>query len=201
MNENIVKVLRHGWLTDSDDFIDMEFCFGILENYISGSHTARMKTFPSVHLTQFSLLAADWGILNVWSIIYQIFSGLEFIHEHRLVHRDIKPSNSNAALSSAMADCLVLYSEKEMQWKISDFGFTVEGSSKRAITSEFSRGTASYRAPELLDPVKYTYTNKVDLWALGCVIFELVAERKAFKDDIAVYDHARNKSALEIPTG
>lgn len=34
--------------------------------------------------------------------------------------------------------------------------------------------TITYRAPELLDPKCYTYTSSVDMWAVGCVLFELL---------------------------
>lgn len=73
----------------------------------------------------------------------------------------------------------VLYSQYSRRWKIADFGFSVEGSSEREKFSEDARGTASYRAPELYDEPP-SFTNKVDIWALGCILFELVAWRRAF---------------------
>jgi len=59
---------------------------------------------------------------------------------------------------------------------------TAEGSSKRAVTTVYGRGTASYRAPELIKHLHYN--NKVDIFALGCMCFELFNNgQKAFKDD------------------
>ena len=41
-------------------------------------------------------------------------------------------------------------------------------------------GTASYRAPELITGEKLTYTRQVDIWAIGCIFFELAFNRKSF---------------------
>jgi serine/threonine protein kinase len=46
-----------------------------------------------------------------------------------------------------------------------------------------ARGTAGYRAPELLGDAKATFTTKADIWAIGCVLYRLVSGRKAFDDD------------------
>jgi len=34
--------------------------------------------------------------------------------------------------------------------------------------------TITYRAPELLDPKCYTYTSSVDMWAVGCVLLDMI---------------------------
>jgi serine/threonine protein kinase len=85
----------------------------------------------------------------------------------------------------------VLYSHGDQAWKIADFGLTTEGTSGRAHTTHYSRGTSSYRAPELVEYDKRTYTNKVDIWAIGCILYELVLGRKAFRTDDAVNVYAR----------
>ena len=91
----------------------------------------------------------------------------------------------------------VLYSSYEKLWKISYFGLTAQGTSKGAITTKYSRGTEGYRAPELLfdDP---KFTNKVDIWALGCILYELAARKKAFNSDLQVRDFSISQSALPI---
>lgn len=79
---------------------------------------------------------------------------------------------------------LVLYSRRDGQWKLTDFGISAEATSKKAITTRYSQGTSSYRAPELLDD-EPTFTNKVDIWALGCILYELAKGRVAFREDWA----------------
>lgn len=72
-------------------------------------------------------------------------------------------------------------------WKIADFGLTAEGNSHKMITTEGQRGTSSYRAPELLKE-SAKYNNKVDIWAIGCILYELISEQKAFINDIDVLE-------------
>jgi serine/threonine protein kinase len=62
---------------------------------------------------------------------------------------------------------------------------TVEGHATRGVTTKNQRGTPCYRAPELFAN-KPTYTTKVDIWAIGCIMFEFMTREKAFKDDIDV---------------
>ena len=64
-------------------------------------------------------------------------------------------------------------------------------------TTVNSRGTASYRAPELLAP-KAAYTNKVDIWALGCITYELMNAIRAFHDDWAVMRYMSDSSTLAL---
>jgi tetratricopeptide (TPR) repeat protein len=67
----------------------------------------------------------------------------------------------------------------------------MEGSSKKAITTSVGRGTEGYRAPELVRrEVKYTYSNKVDMWAIGCIFYEIVVKSKVFPEDWEVVQFA-----------
>ena len=98
---------------------------------------------------------------------------------------------------SSLADCKVLYSVRSNNWKIADFGFTAEGSSK-IIISTLSRGTTSYRAPELLqeDPL---YTRKVDVWAVGCILYEVVTKQKRFGSDWQVKEYSIAQGTPRTP--
>jgi serine/threonine protein kinase len=86
---------------------------------------------------------------------------------------------------------------KTKTWKISDFGLTMDGTSVRAITTLYSRGTASYRAPELIKE-ESKYNNKVDIWAFGCVAFELATGTRAFASDFSVREYAVSDAELHI---
>jgi serine/threonine protein kinase len=67
--------------------------------------------------------------------------------------------------------------------------------SKRAEETSQSRGTASYRAPEVIAD-NAVYTNKVDIWGIGCILFELAAGRKAFRDDWHVRSYGLGQGSL-----
>lgn len=80
----------------------------------------------------------------------------------------------------------VLYSHQTKTWKVADFGLTKETLTNAAHTTMYGQGTLSYRASELLsDDRKYTY--HVDIWALGCILYELCTNKRAFVDDMAVW--------------
>lgn len=93
----------------------------------------------------------------------------------------------------SLVKILVLYSCRVRAWKIGDFGLTAEGSSKQVQITRYSRGTPSYRAPELImDEENRTYNNKVDIWALGCILFEAIFRKKAFSSDFAICKYYLN---------
>jgi len=80
-------------------------------------------------------------------------------------------------------------------WKLADFGLTVEGSSGTNRHTEYASGTQGYRAPELLiSNTEPTYTKKVDIWSMGCILFELATQIKAFESDWAVFTYYKSKN-------
>jgi len=82
----------------------------------------------------------------------------------------------------------VLLSVNDCAWKLTDFGLTFEATSRIKYTTKYSRGTTGYRAVELLNTDKPFFAKASDIWALGCVFFELSYQKKAFLDDIAVWE-------------
>jgi len=67
-------------------------------------------------------------------------------------------------------------------WKVADFGITTAGTSKNLIATTQQRGTLYYLAPEILlsQPGVPSYTNKVDVWSLGAILYELSTGKTAF---------------------
>ena len=61
-----------------------------------------------------------------------------------------------------------------------------------------SKGTTSYRAPEILKG-QPLFTRKVDIWAIGCIFYELVTGEKAFLSDWKVREYGMSKSGLNVP--
>jgi len=87
---------------------------------------------------------------------------------------------------------LVLYSQTHGCWKLTDFGSASQATSKRLNTTCFLRGTDSYRSPEVLEHGRFN--NRADLFALGCIIFEIVTGRKRFSSDWAVLQYSQNEN-------
>ncbi|KAK7604648.1 hypothetical protein V9T40_005834 [Parthenolecanium corni] len=98
---------------------------------------------------------------QVKCIMIQVLKGLEYLHKRYIIHRDLKVSN-------------LLMTDKGCV-KIADFGlartFSVppENMTSRVVT-------LWYRAPEILFGSK-THTTAIDMWAVGCILGELLCHR------------------------
>jgi len=77
---------------------------------------------------------------------------------------------------------------------LADFGFSSDAHSKSFQISASSKGTSGYRAPELLEDTGH-YNAKVDIWGLGCILYELATNKKAFPTDWAVF-HAKTSGTI-----
>jgi len=78
---------------------------------------------------------------------------------------------------------LVLFSRRGSVWKVADFGLTSEATS-RSLTTKDSRGSTGYRASELVNfDGKAVYSQKSDIWSMGCILYELPTGQLAFASD------------------
>jgi serine/threonine protein kinase len=68
---------------------------------------------------------------------------------------------------------------------LADFGFSAEANSRSVKYSDGS-GTSCYRAPELISD-NPSYTNKADVWSMGCILYELAVGRRAFSSEGLVF--------------
>jgi len=113
--------------------------------------------------------------LALRSIMYQIFSGLLYLHRNWVVHRDLKPANIMVTSAGAV--------------KIGDLGLA--RLFYKPLHPLFSGDkvvvTIWYRAPELLLGSRH-YTPAIDLWAVGCIFAELLSLRPMFKGEEAKQD-------------
>lgn len=107
-------------------------------------------------------------------ITYQALRGLKWSHLHGVIHADIKPEN-----------LLLIPSNKNSQRiEIIDYGSSKITFADKPVKITGHTVTVYYRAPELFrnSPV-YTgyYTQKIDSWAVGIMILELLTGRPPFK--------------------
>ena len=99
----------------------------------------------------------------VQSYIFQLCHALDWCHSNDVIHRDIKPEN-------------LLINPKSATLKLCDFGFARTVGSSRLTDYVATRW---YRAPELLLG-STNYTMSVDVWAIGCIMGELVDGQPMF---------------------
>ena len=129
----------------------------IIMEFCEGSD---LKKFILSHKNQNKLIEEN----KIYSITLDICKGLKEIHKKNLIHRDLKPDN--------------LFLGKNNIIKIGDFGISkqLNNNNKYAKTAI---GTDTYMAPEIINGQKYN--NKVDIWALGCIIYELCTLEVCFQ--------------------
>nr|XP_012036578.2 eIF-2-alpha kinase GCN2 isoform X2 [Ovis aries] len=115
--------------------------------------------------------------VRLWRLFREILDGLAYIHEKGMIHRDLKPVN--------------IFLDSDDHVKIGDFGlatdhlaFAADGkqddtSGDHLIKSDPSGhltgmvGTALYVSPEVQGSTKSAYNQKVDLFSLGIIFFEM----------------------------
>ncbi|KAH9938913.1 kinase-like protein [Amylocystis lapponica] len=94
----------------------------------------------------------------------QIVDALGYMHSKGVIHRDLKPEN--------------LLLDDAFRIKITDFGTGKILDSGGERTKTFV-GTAQYVSPELLEDSETSKSS--DFWALGCIVYQMIAGRFAFQ--------------------
>ena len=90
----------------------------------------------------------------------QIYNAVYYIHSKNIIHRDLKPNN-----------ILFLDSEKT-HIIIIDFG--ISGSANGNQKDSTKAGTELYLPPEILTGRDFSSSSKIDMWALGVILYQMV---------------------------
>ena len=99
----------------------------------------------------------------VWTLFLKITIGLAAIHNLKILHRDLKALN--------------IFLTKELDVKIGDLGVA-----KILTHTKYAKtfiGTPYYLSPEICQDMPYN--DKSDVWALGCILYELCTYRHPFE--------------------
>ena len=124
-------------------------------------------------------------INEVLPIAKQIAEALEAAHDHGIIHRDLKPANIKVrpdgivkVLDFGLAKALDAQDAASVNATLSPT------MSVHATEAGIILGTAAYMAPE--QARGQTVDERTDIWAFGCVLYEMLAGRPAFEaEDLA----------------
>ncbi|OMJ27907.1 Negative regulator of the PHO system, partial [Smittium culicis] len=108
----------------------------------------------------------EQGALDQFTVkwfMYQLISGIEYIHDFRVLHRDLKPQN------------LLI---NRGQLKIGDFGLA-RATGIPVISFSNEVVTLWYRAPDVLLGSR-NYTTSIDIWSAGCIMAEMLTGHPLF---------------------
>ena len=98
----------------------------------------------------------------IWKLFLQISIGLAYLHSKRILHRDLKTLN--------------IFLTNNLQVKIGDLGVARQLEKGKFATTFI--GTPYYLSPEICNNKEYN--EKSDVWALGCILYELCTFKHPF---------------------
>lgn len=148
-----------------------------LLGYVEDPFIIVMEYFPLGNLQQFLHNNPYISYHHRIDLCLSIAKGIYYLHHRKptsIIHRDLKPSN--------------LLIENGLNVKISDFGmskilssrFNISRSSNDFLSIQYIEksgisGTLSYMAPEMLDQSCKSYTQNIDIYSFGIIIYEIFA--------------------------
>ena len=154
VHPNIIKLIEVIREQNSDVSFIFEYCDCNLYEYIT-NHRKRKKAIPED---------------KIQNIIYNITSGLAYMHSQNVMHRDLKPENILISLNNINTNNSI---------KIADFGTAKEVPQYKNESLTEYICTRWYRAPECVLKSR-NYDEKIDIWALGCIMAELYSLKPLF---------------------
>jgi len=127
----------------------------VLEYAAGGTLASRLKALDTTGTSLDPRLAARW--------MRQVTFAVGHVHRSHVLHRDIKTAN--------------IFLTADGDVKLGDFGVSRQLSDTLSMASTVC-GTPYYLAPELVNGE--AYSKPADVWALGCVLYEIATLRRPF---------------------
>jgi serine/threonine-protein kinase len=162
-----VNEIAHDNIVEITDFVEADADRGLPSHYIMELLEGRTlkEALERQRLTVDQILAVGM----------QIASALGAVHEKKIVHRDLKPANIFLVTDEKRTDFV----------KLLDFGVAKLSSAMISTQPDTGSGvligTPGYMAPEQIQGSQIDH--RTDIYALGVVLFEMVAGRAPFLED------------------
>jgi serine/threonine protein kinase len=154
----ILESLDHQHIVRVHGYVEDDVCALVMERLKGGRLADRLSASEAPSLAQ----SCAWALAALY--------GLDHAHRRGILHRDIKPEN-------------LLFSEPEIL-KVTDFGLArIIGTGGVPFTRTVGGfGTPAYMAPEQVSRAAGRLSPATDVWALGAVLYEMLAGERPFAD-------------------
>lgn len=169
VHENVVKLIDV-WVNKDFRFYVLELCEASLDEYCKGIYPGPIPSEPEV--------------------LYQLTTGLEYIHSLRIIHRDIKPGN----ILISNPDPIV-----KMKW--ADFGLSKAINENGSCSMSGFPGTKNWKAPEVLGlraKPGGRGSKKNDIFSTGLVFFYFLTRVHPFGEDSEIESNIRNDKPVNL---
>ncbi|XP_049779795.1 serine/threonine-protein kinase Nek8 [Schistocerca cancellata] len=154
LNEvQVLSMLHHPNIIRYLGSFEREGILMIEMEYADGGTLAQMLSQRTVHLNEREIIL----------LFQQIVSAIQYMHHHNILHRDLKTAN--------------VFLTKDNIIKVGDFGISKMMSTRGQAHTVV--GTPYYISPEMCEGKQYG--QKSDIWALGCILYEMACLQKTFE--------------------
>jgi len=178
-SERLARFQREARMLAALNHPNIAAIYGLEES--GGLHYLVMELVPGQTLRERTAGERPLLVEEALAIARQIAEALEAAHEKNIIHRDLKPANVKVTPASRV--------------KVLDFGLakafapdpaTDDPSNSPTLSALPTQqglimGTAAYMSPE--QARGRTVTKSTDIWAFGCVLYELLTGRAAFRGE------------------
>ncbi|KAK3885306.1 hypothetical protein Pcinc_010471 [Petrolisthes cinctipes] len=151
----VLALLIHPYITEFRGSCEEDGCLLIAMDYCGGGD------LHSLINGRGSVLFPEDRVLD-WFV--QLCLAVKYIHDRKILHRDIKAQN--------------IFLTDDGKVRLGDFGIAKVLNSSTDL-ARTCIGTPYYLSPEMCE--NKPYNNKSDIWALGCVLYEMLTLKHAFE--------------------
>jgi serine/threonine protein kinase len=164
----IMKRIRHRHIVSMYELYEAPKCLWIILEMVEGGD-----------IRQFLASATNYTEVTAARHFKQVLKGVHYLHMAGVVHRDLKLDNILLSSNTNGSDLKIADFGLSALVRINEDGYDAEESTKRKNYKQLTDmwGTREYFAPEV---VQQAYGPQADVWALGCVLFEILSGEQAF---------------------
>jgi len=167
----VLASLNHPNIAAIYDTVDVEDTYGLVLEFVSGETLTDRITRKGR-----PILPTD--MQEILTLAGQVIDALEASHTAGIVHRDLKPANIKITPNGTVKVLDFGIAEPHVNGPAGDVATLTSGSTlELAIV-----GTLPYMSPEQLRG--QTGDQSADVWAFGCVLYEMLAARRAFPEEL-----------------
>lgn len=131
--------------------------------HVSNTHIYIFQKLAQCDLEDRINNSKPYTMKEIKNWLYQITHAIGILHKHNITHCDIKTCN------------ILYYSDDKI--KVTDFGESVKTWNSK-IKYSHQTGSPAFKSPETL--ISKTWTEKTDIWSLGCVFYQVYTGKRLF---------------------